>query len=501
MQTILEMPVPEQTKHFAPLPFLQLDRTSATPLYLQLVQQLRRMIRDGGIKPGQKLPSTRWLKEHHGIARSTLVAAFEQLASEGYLQSRTGSGTFVNPEFPGLHPGTGIAAEAPQPPRLSQRGRAAAEGLDPTYFDPVRVRPFLANVPAIDLFPHKIWGRIENRIRNRLDSTMMAYGQPGGYAPLRAAICDHVLNRRGLKCSPGQVIVTNGSQQSLNLIAALLLDPGGRVLMEDPSSPVVRLSFQAQGGTVVPVRVNETGAAVPQDGPQTDGARLAYLTPSCQYPLGAVMPIAQRLEWMDWARRRDAWLIEDDLDNEFMFGGRPDPAIYCDDHQGRTIYVSSFNNALFPSLRLGFIIAPPALARPLMALSAITDRGPNTWLQAVLAEFISEGHLSTHMRRMHSAYVRRRRAMISSFDRIASPHVSLRQNTSGLRVIADLPPGTRDLDVLSSLDSRGLSAYALSYYCMQRRDLNGLLLGFGCTHEDRIPAAVEELCACLCALA
>ena len=489
--------MPEQTKHTAPLPFLQLDREGGTPLYLQLIQQLRRMIQNGDIKPGQKLPSTRWMKEHHGIARSTLVAAFEQLSSEGYLHSRIGAGTFVNPEFPGLHPGSGNTAEAASQPKLSRRGRAAAEGLDPSYFDPLQVRPFIANVPAIDLFPHKIWGRIENRIRNRLDSAMMAYGQPGGYPPLREAIADYVLNRRGLKCSPDQVIITNGSQQSLNLIAALLVDPGEKVLMEDPSSPVVRLSFQAQGGAVVPVSVGESGAAVPPEGPEHAGARLAYLTPSCQYPLGAVMPIAQRLEWMDWATRNDAWLIEDDLDNEFVFGGRPDPAIYCDDRQARTIYVSSFNNALFPSLRLGFIIAPRALARPLMAVSTITDRGPNTWLQAVLAEFIEQGHLSTHIRRMHAAYARRRKAMISSFARMSNPMVSLRQTTSGLRVIADLPAGVQDMDVLKVLDGHGLSAYALSYYCMQRKDLNGLLLGFGCTHEDDIPAAVETLCACL----
>jgi len=180
-----------------------------------------------------------------------------------------------------------------------------------------------------------------------------------------------------------------------------------------------------------------------------------------------------------------------------MFGGRPDPAIYNDDRQARTIYVSSFNNALFPALRLGFIIAPPALARPLTALSTITDRGPNTWLQAVLAEFIEQGHLSTHIRRMHSAYVRRRKAMISSFAQVSGPGVSLRPNTSGLRVIANLPDGVRDLDVLDALEARGLSAYALSYYCMQRHDLNGLLLGFGCTHEDAIPAAVERLCSCL----
>ncbi|KIC17353.1 hypothetical protein RA20_15720 [Leisingera sp. ANG-Vp] len=479
------------------MPFLQLERESGTPLYLQLIQQLRRMIRNGGIKPGQKLPSTRWMKEHHGIARSTLVAAYEQLDSEGYLQSRTGAGTFVNPEFPGLRPGASSPAKNNRLPNLSRRGKAAAEGLDPSYFEPPQVRPFIANIPAIDLFPHKIWGRIENRIRNRLDSAMMAYGQPGGYPPLRAAIADYVLNRRGLKCSPDQVIITNGSQQSLNLIAALLVDPGEKVLMEDPSSPVVRLSFQAQGGSVVPVRVSGTGAAVPPEGPDSAGARLAYLTPSCQYPLGAVMPIAQRLEWMDWAARTDAWLIEDDLDNEFVFGGRPDPAIYCDDHQARTIYVSSFNNALFPSLRLGFIIAPPVLAKPLMALSAITDRGPNTWLQAVLAEFIEQGHLSSHIRRMHSAYSRRRKAMLSSFARISSPLVELRQNTSGLRVIANLREDIRDMDVLGALGANGLSAYALSYYCMERQDLNGLLLGFGCTHEDDIPAAVEKLCACL----
>ncbi|MEX0302298.1 MAG: PLP-dependent aminotransferase family protein [Leisingera sp.] len=489
--------MPEQTKHTAPLPFLHLDRAGGTPLFLQLVQQLRQMIQRGDIKPGQKLPSTRWLKEHHGIARSTLVTAFEQLTSEGYLQSRTGAGTFVNPEFPGLHTGSGSPEKTATPPKLSKRGMAAAERLDPSYFDPPKVRPFIANIPAIDLFPHKIWGRIENRIRNRLDSAMMAYGQPGGYAPLRAAIADYVLNRRGLRCSPDQVIVTNGSQQSLNLIAALLVDPGEKVLMEDPSSPVVRLSFQAQGGTVVPVPVGETGVSVPPEGPQYSGARLAYLTPSCQYPLGAVMPIAQRLEWMDWAARKDAWLIEDDLDNEFVFGGRPDPAIYCDDHQARTLYVSSFNNALFPSLRLGFIIAPPALAKPLMALSAITDRGPNTWLQAVLAEFIEQGHLSTHIRRMHAAYTRRRKAMIDSFAAVSSPLVSLRQTTSGLRVIADLPAGIRDMDVLDTLEAGGLSAYALSYYCMQRKDLNGLLLGFGCTHEEDIPTAVERLCAFL----
>lgn len=489
----------KQAGYGVPLPFIKLRRGAESPLYLQLVLQLRKMILTGNLKARQRLPATRVLMRELNVSRSTVIAAFEQLVSEGYFVSKVGAGTFVENNLQ-LPKESEDAADLSLPKiekeksvTLSNRGRQLVSNLSLFDLRPTPPRPFAPNVPAVDLFPHKTWSRLENKIRNSTRGTLMNYGDPGGYFPLRIAVADYVYSHRGIKCDPKQVIVTTATQKSLHLIASLLIDPGDKVLIEDPASYITQQAFRSQGAVLCPLSVDDNGIDVNMLDAENRSAKMVYMTPSCQYPLGVTMPVARRLDWLAWANQNSAWIVEDDEDCEFRFLKRAMPALASLDQNGRVIYNWSFSKVLFPSLRLGVLIVPPELVETFEIANGIVDRGPNSWSQAVLCEFIQEGYLASHIRRMTCAYAARREILLDALRKKASGLLEPVPTESGLRIIAKLPSGISDQQAESALRNAGIIGFALSGYCQDRQDLNGLLLGYSSTSEEQIPAAVDKL--------
>jgi len=496
----------KRTGHGAPLPFIKLHHDGDSPLYMQIVQQLRKMVLVGELKAGQRLPATRVMMRELDVSRSTVVTAFEQLVAEGYLVSRVGTGTFVdmNVQPPKTNANSvkleSIKIEGNSSSSISKRGKTILSGFSSSELQPTKPRAFTPNVPALDLFPHKIWSRLENKVRNSKRQDLMHYGDPGGYIPLREAVAEYVFNYRGIRCDPRQVIVTTGTQRSLHLITTLLSDLGDKVLIEDPASPIVQQAFRSQGAILCPIPVDYAGIDANKLNVKYMAAKLAYMTPSCQYPMGITMPIARRLDWLTWANQNATWIIEDDEDSEFRFLNRAIPAMASLDQHSRVIYTWSLSNILFPSLRLGIMIVPPEFIEPFETANGLIDRGPNTWSQAVLCEFIQGGYLASHIRQMRSAYSRRREVLLNELDKNAKGLIEPIATESGLRIIAHLPTGICDQQAESILDKAGIGSFALSRYCQERQDLNGLLLGYSCTPESEIPKCVNTLIRTLCSL-
>ena len=488
--------MPKLAGQGALLPFVDLDPGDRVPLHQQLTQQLRVAILTGQLHAGQRLPASRTLAAQLQVSRSTVVAAFEQLVDEGYLESDVGSGTFVSSLLPvsrprpaAIRPHTGRRHSGP----LSKRGRQLAKGFGPAELEPFPVRAFAPNIPALDLFPTRTWNRLTNRVQRNPGRHLMRYGEPAGFRPLRRAIADYVSESRGVNCEADQVIVTSGTQKAIHLAASLLLDPDDQVLMEDPGGVLAGQVFRAQGARVLAAPVDDDGLDVARALAMAPNAKLAYLTPSCQYPLGATLPIARRLDLLEWAARRSAWILEDDEDSEFRFVGRPVPSMQGLDRAGRVIYAWSFSEVLFPSLRLGVLVVPPDLVEPFSVASGLVDRGPSTWPQAVLYEFINDGYFASHIRRMRSAYAARKQALLDAAAAELSGLLELRPVESGLRVFAELPQGLSDRDAEREADRQGMTCYALSRYCQRRRDMQGLILGFSCTPPDEMRGHVGRL--------
>ena len=377
-------------------------------MYRQLYDKLRRAILDGRLRAGAKLPSTRGLAQELAIARNTVMGAYEQLLAEGYLEGKTGSGTYVARTLPeavlNISPVRPTASVTRNPGRLSRRGQTLATNrLGIRYIEPPR--PFRPGTPAIDHFPFDLWSRLLAKYWRREPAGLLPYTDPAGYEPLRAAIAEYISAARAVRCDPEQIIVVSGAQQALDLATRLLLDPGDEVWMEDPGYNGARAAFLGAGVKPVAVPIDNDGLDVTMGEKLSPHARLAYVTPSHQYPTGVVMTLSRRLGLLRWAERKRRWILEDDYDSEFRYASRPVPSLQGLDKSGTVIYCGTFSKVLFPSLRLGYIVVPASLVDAFRGAKAVVDRHCPTVEQAVLAEFIAEGHLARHIRRMRMLYL------------------------------------------------------------------------------------------------
>ena len=492
--------MPKLAGQGALLPFLELGHGNRAPLHQQLTQQLRVAILSRQLHPGQRLPATRTLAQQLEVSRSTVVTAVEQLVDEGYLESAVGSGTFISsklsvsrPEPALIRPRVGPRPVGP----LSKRGHRMVKDFGGAELNPFQARPFAHNIPALDLFPTGIWNRLTNRVQRNPSRHLMNYGEPAGFRPLRHAIADYVAESRGVNCESEQVIITSGSQKAIHLSASLLLDPDDQVLMEDPGAVLAGQVFQAQGAKLRAVSVDDDGLDVTKALTMAPNAKLAYVTPSCQYPLGVTLPVSRRLNLLEWAARKSAWILEDDEDSEFRFVGRSAPSMQGLDQAGRVIYVWSFSEVLFPSLRLGVLIVPPDLVEAFSVSNGLVDRGPPSWPQAVLYEFINDGYFASHIRRMRSAYAARKQALLDALDAELSGLLEPKPVENGLRILANLSPELIDGDAERAAGQRGITCYALSRYCKQRSDMQGLILGFACTPQEEMRNHVKSLARAL----
>ncbi|HEX6105914.1 MAG TPA: PLP-dependent aminotransferase family protein [Gemmatimonadales bacterium] len=454
---------------------LPLDPESATPLYRQLYDSLREAILSGRIAAGARLPSSRLLAAELRVSRNTVMLAFDQLVAEGYLEGAPRSGTRVPLELPGRHPRVRPRSRSAGP-GLSERGRLIAETPVHMRAGGTVPRPFRAGVPALDQFPRALWARL--CARRWRTASALGYGEVGGYGPLREAIADYVRAGRGARCSVDQVIVVNGSQQGVDLAARVLLDPGDVVWMEDPGYNGARVALLAAGARPVPVPVDFEGLVVDRGRELAPRARMAYVSPSHQFPLGVTMAAGRRLALLRWAAQAHAWVLEDDYDSEFRYDARPLACLQGMDEDGRVIYVGTFSKTLAPALRLGYLIVPEPLIDAFRAARAAADRHSPTMDQAVLADFLTEGHFARHVRRMRRLYAERQEALVAAVRERLDGVLEVRPSAAGMHLVGWLPEGVSDEEAAGRAAAAGVETAALSRYALHPPARGGLLMGW-----------------------
>ena len=480
---------------------VRIEPRSSEPLQTQIYAGIRRAILDGVLTPGARLPSSRALAADLGLSRTTTVLAFDQLAAEGYLTAKSGSGTFVTRDLPDDRPRARVAARAaarPHPP-ISRRGEALAETRPSSFKVGSAPRAFRIGTPALDRFPMHVWTRLASRRLRTMTLGQLDYGDAAGFLPLRQAIAEHVGRARGTACTEDQVIVVSGAQHGLELICRLILDPGDTAWMEEPGYAGARGALVAAGARVRAIPVDEHGLNVEIGVRRARDARVAYVTPSHQFPLGVPMSLPRRLALLAWARDAHAWIIEDDYDSEFRYGTRPVPCLHGLDVDGRVIYVGSFSKTLFPSLRLGFLIVPPDLRATVLIARRAADIQPTGFDQAVLADFMAGGHFERHLRRMRSEYRARLDALAHAAERYGRGALRLRPVTTGLHVVADLEEEENDARVFDEAFARGVEVMPLSAFCFDRGapSVNGLMLGFAAVPPDLVDTGMKRLVAAI----
>jgi GntR family transcriptional regulator / MocR family aminotransferase len=463
------------------------ERATHTTLTSWLYQELRRAILDRRLAPGTRLPATRDFAVQYGISRGTVVTVFEQLQAEGYLIGRVGAGTRINERL-SQHL---LKKQAPQP--RVRKLPVPIRGLSTSR----PALPFRPYEPALTEFPMEIWARVSGRRLRRASSSLLALGDPRGYAPLREAIAAYLGSSRGVNCSADSVVIVSGVQQGLDLIARLLIKPGEAVWLEDPGYFGAIAAFRQAGARIIPVPVDEAGLSVSQGEKLCKLAKAAYLTPAHQFPLGMAMPVERRIAVLRWARETGAFLIEDDYDSEYRFDGRPMPALQGLDKAGSVIFLGSFNKVLFPSLRLGYLVSPPALLDPLLALRMGVDFHPPSLDQAILCDFMTEGHLGRHIRRMRDMYADRLAALQHEARRYLSGLLDVSPTQAGLNTVGLLRNGILSREAEAVAANHGIEAPGLDRFTLRRRDVEGLLLGFAAFDERQIRRGIVTLTVAL----
>jgi GntR family transcriptional regulator/MocR family aminotransferase len=482
---------------------LALDPRSSTPLHRQLYDEIRTAVLAGRLSAGARLPSTRTLASDLAISRNTVAGAFDQLLAEGYIASRPGAGTFVAKELPEellrVSPGARTPAGHRTPaPQLSKRGRMlAATPVAPAARQGASACAFRPGIPALDAFPRDLWARIAARLYRQSKADIFSYGDPAGYPPLRRAIAEYLRAARGVNCIWEQVIVTSGSQQALDLAARVLLDPGDTAWVEDPGYCGARGAWTAAGVRCAPVAVDAEGLSVAHGESSAPQARMVYVSPSHQYPLGVTMSLARRMALLAWARRRSAWIAEDDYDSEFRYAGRPLAALQGLDTSGRVIYIGTFSKVLFPALRLGYMVVPDGTVDAFASARALADRHPPGPSQALVAEFLEEGHFARHVRRMRTLYGERQAALVSAARREWAGLLDVSPADAGMHLVAWLPEGSSDREASNRAAAAGVTAPPLSAYCQSATARPALLLGYSSVNARKIQEAARRLAAAM----
>jgi len=478
---------------------LHVDGNGSDPLYRQIYDAVRDEILGGRVRPGQRLPSSRRLAETLSVSRSTTVLAFDMLLAEGYLEGRRGSGTFVSRELPEhlLHAPVGMP-RVPKPARhvepsppisVHARSQTAARGM----WHPGPPVPFRLGLPAMDEFPHRVWGRIAARLANAPGRLEWDYGDPAGEPAMRAAVAEHLIQYRGVDCTPEQILITSGSQQALDLCARVLVNRGEQCWMEDPGYAGAKAALRSAGVEVVPVPVDEDGLAVAAGRVRAPRARMVYITPSHQYPLGVAMCLSRRLELLEWARESDAWIVEDDYDSEYRYVGKPLAPLKTLDSGQRVVYVGTFSKTLFPALRIGYLAVPESLVDAFLAQRFASSRQVPTFEQSILAEFMAAGHLARHIRRMRLLYRDRLDALRAAAAEFAPDWLEIPAAASGMHVVAFLPEGTDDKDVAARARQADVVVAPLSSFRIDDGGRPGLLLGYTGFAASRLREAMRTL--------
>jgi GntR family transcriptional regulator/MocR family aminotransferase len=504
------------TKHHVgvPLPvFHGLATDPVVTLHRQIYERIRGTILSGSLAPGTRLPSSRTLAADLGVSRTTVEVAFAQLEAEGLLIRKVGAGTFVasaipQPERP---PPKSRVAGVPSSAKsakesLSQRGRlaiAAASRAEiwvrlkdrpfPEVMEQPNRRLFARGLPSLSSVPLRTWRRLIARRARLWHGEALGHGNAAGYRPLREALVTYLATARGVSCDWRQIIILNSTHQALDLAARLLLDPADPAWLEEPSYLGAWAALHGAGAKIVSVPVDDEGLIVDAGLAMAPAARLAYVTPSHQFPIGVTMSLGRRLALLGWAARASAWVIEDDYDSEFRYTGRPLAALQGLEVGARVIYIGTFSKVLFPALRMAYVVVPEGLADAFAAARTIIDGFSPSFMQAVLTDFIAAGHLASHSRRMRALYHERRDVLLDAIARRLVGRIEVKSSDTGLYATGMLQPGVDDRDISRRAALKGLDLPPLSRYYHARHPVPGLLFNFASVPPADIRRGIDIL--------
>jgi GntR family transcriptional regulator / MocR family aminotransferase len=482
-----------------PLP-LHVERAQDVRLHRQVYRELVQLIRSGRIRPAMRLPSSRALAEELGVARNTVLLALEHLTSEGFIETRRGRGTYVCAELPDRLP-VRLVAPAARPrrqPKLAQRAQSLVAPTAQPATTSGLLRP---GEPDCTGFPFDIWARLLWESWRRPAPALLLGKDAAGYAPLRAAITDYLAAVRCITCSADQVVIVSGIRQALTVAARLLLEQDDMVWLEDPGYRPVRGPLIAAGARLAPVEVDAEGLSVRSGQRASPRPKLICVAPSHQYPLGVTMSAARRVELLDYARRVNGWIFEDDYEHEWRYVGRLPAAVQSLDGDGRVIYAGTFSKMLFPSIRLGYVVVPPHLLQPFLAAQQALDDQPTMLVQAALASFIAEGHLGTHLRRQRRKYRMKQERLLAAAQRHLAGLLAFSADPGGQHLV-----GYMHADLLARMDDReasrraaavGIAVPPLSVHWLGQQRRQGLIIGYTAVPERQIEAAVIRLARAL----
>ncbi|MBK1789422.1 MocR-like pyridoxine biosynthesis transcription factor PdxR [Prauserella cavernicola] len=455
----------------------------------QIYRQLRAAILDGRLREGDRVPPSRELARRLAVARNTVGVAYERLTAEGYLRSRVGAGTFVEAGDALADRATGSAHSA-----LRARPGWPAHRRWPPPAPPATEFDFRVGLPDTRLFPFEQWRPLVAR-ELRPSANPTGYGDPAGHAGLRHALARHIGLSRAVRADADDIVITNGVQQALDLVARVVLEPGDRVAVEQPGYPPARLLFTSLGLDVAGVPVDSEGLrvdAIPE------GTRLVLVTPSHQFPLGMPMSLHRRLTLLDWARRHRAVVVEDDYDSEFRFGGRPIDSLRSLDESGHVVYVNSFSKVMLPSLRTGFLVAPAPLREALRTAKYVTDWSTTEITQAALARFVDDGRFARHVRRMRAEYEARHTLITTTLRRDFADRLEVVPSSAGLHITAHVTAhATGDVGAtVTRARAAGVAVQSLAEVADDPAARPGLVLGYGAIETSRIAEGLRRLAAC-----
>lgn len=475
---------------------IPLNRESPRALHTQIYDGYRLAIVEGNLHAGQRVPSTRVLASELGVSRFPVLTAYSQLLAEGYFESRIGSGTVISSSLPDRFMQSNTTAShvsppLPSPRPLSRRASNVFLPLKPAWVQGLGA--FDVGEVAFDQFPLQIWSALVSRHCRDLPAQSLHYGGPMGSLALRETIANYLRTARSVRCEAEQVMIVSGSQQALYISSCVLVDPGSAVWIEEPGYRLSRDVFSQAGCRLIPVPVDNEGMNVGAGIQRCSKARVAIVTPSHQFPLGVTMSAKRRLQLLDWAQSTGAWIIEDDYDSEYRYDSSPIASLQGLDGNARVIYIGTFSKVLFPSLRLGYVVIPKSLVGHFLAARRVMDYGPSIFFQAVVADFIRDGHFARHLRRMRVLYHKRRTALVESISRELGSMVKVLGSEAGMHLTATLQDNIRDIEIAKQAASKNLWIWPLSTTYIEKAASNGFILGFGSTAETDISCAVQKL--------
>lgn len=494
---------------------VRVDPQSNRPLAAQIANSIRNLILDGSIRPGMRLPATRTLAYELGVSRTTMVDVFERLLAEDLVEARVGAGTFVKRIQGGIGAAStsGLTATSDSGEAGGDHRRMHAGPPPATLSAPPRpLLPsfarrlshdnvaFATALPALDMFPVARWSRLTTKHLRDPRESALGYSDNAGFLPLRRAIVSHLRTARGINCNERQVFIVNGAQEAFNIIASTLLESGNKVWFENPGAIGARNAFNAVNAELVAVPVDREGMVVEHGHRIAPDFQMAFVTPSHQQPLTAVMSLARRFQLLAAAESAGAWIVEYDCDGEFHYGGQPLPAIKSADRDN-VLYVGSFGETLFPSLRLGYLVAPEQLVDLFAEIFNAYLPGASLGAQAAVAAFMEDGHFAMHVRRMRGIYQERHDALIEAGERFFGEMLALQQVESGLDTVGYLPPCLDENLVAERVKEHGVTVVPFDRYCLQDVTLNGLVLGFSGFTAEQIQAGAKVLAQVLDAMA